>query len=167
MDNSPQCKNDLVDVNEISKSLASRARVQAEAGPADAQVVEIETPSQQLEPAPSSARAVMVLLESDTELAELVVSAIKDGLRAMGKHWDKDLKNWSFEIDSRTRLASAQLALHYLVGLPVQRNVNVNIHQKQKPEVPYEEMLKRSPALRDAARRALERAEKAATEKAE
>jgi hypothetical protein len=162
MSTEPQDAVVNVDATEDLTRLASRAR---DGGPGVAQGVEIETQSQvALQPNPSSSQAVMVLLESDPELATLVVDAIKDGLRAMGKHWDKDLKNWAYEIDSRTRLQSAQLALHYLVGLPVQRNVNVNINQGPKQQVPYEEMLKRSPALREAAKRAIARAEEKGVE---
>lgn len=119
----------------------------------------------QIEPAPSGARAIMLALESDPEFVPLVAQAIKDGLRSMSRHWDKDAKGWVYEIDTRGRLASAQMYLQYVVGLPVAR-VEMKSISVQKPMDSFD-VLRRSPAAREAARRALERAEKLAKEDAE
>ena len=160
MDNSPQ-KEEKVSVEAENPEDLSRGRpLSPQARPDAPEFVAIETQSQVDE-----AAATVAAMRSSKLAALRVLQAMEDSLVATVSVWDAASKSFVDRPDYKTRLMAVTTYLAHTVGLPIQRNENLNINAPAKQTIPYEEMLKRSPALRDAARRALERAERAAAEK--
>lgn len=87
--------------------------------------------------------------------AQQVVKAIADALAATAV-----TKSGVSVIDHRTRLAAAELALRYTVGLPVQRTEAISVNLDADSGIGLDERLAHSPALRAQLAAALARAER-------
>jgi hypothetical protein len=61
--------------------------------------------------------------------------------------------------DCRTQLAAATLLLNYVVGRPVERQEIVNVNLDADASVGIDDRLRKSPALRESLKRAIEKAE--------
>jgi hypothetical protein len=94
-------------------------------------------------------------------IAAKALTRLEDALEAVTPVWDAATKSFVDRPDHKTRLAAVQIYLENTLGQPTRRCENITVTAAAtKPD--YELMLRRSPALREAARRALERAEQAA-----
>lgn len=162
MSDLPQEKVIEVDATSTPSEPRARADIGAPATPGGAEIAS----QSQKRGVPSGARAIMAIFEADPELAPLVLDAIKTGLRAETSRWDHGAKAWVTEVDAKTRLVAAQMVLNYTVGLPLVRSqaVNVNVSSSDTSKN-YDELMVKSPAMRAAARRQLERAERLAKER--
>lgn len=110
-------------------------------------------------PGETGAQFVVSGLRTNPRLANKVLREIENAVEATRPVWDSSKKSFIEKPDFKTRLAACELFLSYCVGLPVQRNENLNITAPNTAAVGYEEMLRKSPALRQAMRRSVDRAE--------
>ena len=165
MKNSPhplQTSPSEVDVN--LKQGQPRARAQEEIGPALCAVTTANA-SQLQEPvrAVSVAEAASLMIQALATAPNLIpdtVTTLQECLHASQEYYNKNTKEWSPSPDYRTRLATVQLILTNLVGLPLQRIESKSMSvQATAPDATRAMM--RSPAMRAALRRMLDEAEDA------
>lgn len=74
------------------------------------------------------------------------------------KCYTKDGKEYD---DCRTQLAAGTLMLNYVVGRPVERQEVVSVKLDPDSAVGIDDRLRKSPALRESLKRAIEKAERA------
>ena len=105
----------------------------------------------------SDLRAVLL---SVPELRRLVVAA---GIRALGatkSYYDKNAKEMVHEPDCASQMKAAIFLAAYSDGLPAKTNVNLNLgNGKGGDGMPIESALRRSPALIEALKKEIRRAE--------
>lgn len=140
---------------ETEESSRARAHVEIVGGPGEGGAVATAPQLQQRR----AGDRIIAALEADEEIARLVVEAAKAALTASTPYYNKHEKKWELEPDGRTRLQGAEFVMRQLVGLPLQRIEAKTMHATAT--VPPAEMLKKSPALREAMKRMLAQAEAA------
>lgn len=111
--------------------------------------------------------AAIVLLEgfkNSVGTAKKVFAAIEEALDAVRPVWNAGTQSFVDQPDYRTRLAAVELYLAHTVGLPVQRNENLNINASANG--PKVERRPATPAMLEALERKLARVRKEVAEKA-
>lgn len=114
----------------------------------------------------TGAQLMVRSLRNNHALATKVVREIEASVEATTPVWDAATKAFADRPDYKTRLAACEIILAYTVGLPVQRNENLNL--SVAPQLTAEERQRQddrsleSPAMRAALRRRLDRAEEKA-----
>jgi hypothetical protein len=111
--------------------------------------------------------SVRDILTAHPQARVLMVAEAVRGLGAEVQCWSSKTQEYIPKIDYPTRLKSTAWLASYSDGLPAQRAESPTTTTPTKPEMSYDEALRRSPALRDAARRALLRAETAVAKAAD
>ncbi len=96
-------------------------------------------------------------LLADPEFLPAMIGAAKGGLVAMRSYYDKGAGAVVSEEDSRTRIQTLALLLAHMEGEPIKRVIHQ--HLGGNGTVDPLAALQESPALRDAARALLEKAE--------
>lgn len=96
-------------------------------------------------------------LLADPEFMQLMQDAITNALRATVRHWDREAKRFEVDPDFKTQLSAFSLVMAHMEGEPVKRIIHQHLGGAGAPD-PLE-ALRESPALRDAAKALLEKAE--------
>ena len=89
--------------------------------------------------------------------AELMADVVRRGLVAETRRWDPAAKDWCVEPDMRSQLQTLTLVLAHMEGEPIKRIIHQ--HLGNGGTIDPLAALQDSPALRDAARRLLEKSE--------
>lgn len=118
-----------------------------------------DTNSIQLAPAAGAGIGKLVADEllKDPEFIPLMKAAFLGALRAEIHFYDRESKSWESRPDERIRLQAVMGCLAHMEGEPVKRIIHQ--HLGGQGEVNPLAALEASPALRDAARRMLEKSE--------
>ncbi len=136
----------------LAKSGLSRAQTHAELSPMSTELI--------LAPAAGAGIGKLLadaLLAQPDFVAELVAVA-RRGLRAQTpRRWDKDTEDWIQDDDYRVQVQTMALLLAHMEGEPIKRVIHQ--HLGGNGTVDPLAALQESPALRDAARALLEKAE--------
>lgn len=87
------------------------------------------------------------------EMQKKILAVLKEGLNATKFQWDGKKQQADEVVDFQTRLKSCELALAYAIGRPLERQQIMVAHQQIKDPA---ELVKGSPALREALKEILE-----------
>jgi len=87
------------------------------------------------------------------EMQRSILSVLKEGLSAVKFQWDGKKQQADEVVDFPTRLKSCELALAYAIGRPLERQQIMVAHQQIKDPA---ELVKGSPALKEALRELLD-----------
>lgn len=153
--------NGNVDGEEKPAQLRARAYVD---GPAVAgageNAAQLQLPPGRAVSITEASACLMTAFTSDPEVIPLTVQAVKYGLKANQMFYDRHEKEWKAEPDARTRLAAAQFVFNNIVGLPLQRIEAKSVNVQATGPDAMRQLLKTSPAMREAVRRMLADAER-------
>jgi hypothetical protein len=98
------------------------------------------------------------------EMQRSILSVLKEGLSAVKFQWDGKKQQADEVVDFPTRLKSCELALAYAIGRPLERQQIMVAHQQIKDP---SELVKGSPALKEALRELLDEKDEIQTIKAQ
>jgi hypothetical protein len=98
------------------------------------------------------------------EMQRSILSVLKEGLSAVKFQWDGKKQQADEVVDFPTRLKSCELALAYAIGRPLERQQIMVAHQQIKDP---SELVKGSPALKEALRELLDEKDEIQTMKAQ
>lgn len=98
------------------------------------------------------------------EMQKTILAVLKEGLGATKFQWDGQRQKADEVVDFPTRLKSCELALAYAIGRPMERQQIMVAHQQIKDPA---ELVKGSPALKEALRELLDEKEETHTIKAQ
>ena len=90
------------------------------------------------------------------EMQKTILAVLKEGLGATKFQWDGQRQKADEVVDFPTRLKSCELALAYAIGRPMERQQIMVAHQQIKDPA---ELVKGSPALKEALRELLDEKE--------
>ena len=91
--------------------------------------------------------------KNSPEMQKQIVCVLREGLTATRHQWDGKKQQADVVPDFPTRLKSCELALAYAIGKPLERQQIMVAHQQIKDPT---EIVKGSPALREALREILD-----------
>lgn len=92
------------------------------------------------------------------EMQKKILEVLKEGLNATKFQWDGKKQQADEVVDFQTRLKSCELALAYAIGRPLERQQIMVAHQQIKDPT---ELVKGSPALKEALRELLDEKDEA------
>jgi hypothetical protein len=98
------------------------------------------------------------------EMQKTILAVLKEGLGATKFQWDGQRQQADEVVDFPTRLKSCELALAYAIGRPLERQQIMVAHQQIKDP---SELVKGSPALKEALRELLDEKDEIQTIKAQ
>jgi len=98
------------------------------------------------------------------DMQKTILSVLKEGLGATKFQWDGQRQQADEVVDFPTRLKSCELALAYAIGRPMERQQIMVAHQQIKDPA---ELVKGSPALKEALRELLDEKEETHTIKSQ